>query len=123
MGRSLNLLVDLKWECVVIADQTVQYPMSRKTKKNVVKHLVTWINHYGAPEILQSDNGREFCNDLVTALANQHGFKIKHGLPRTPRVQGLVEQANGTMKTRLSKWRLSHSDQPWCAPLFSPHRS
>lgn len=39
----------------------------------------------------------------VIILMAQYGIKMINGRPRTPRTQGLVKQANGIMKDKLSK--------------------
>ncbi len=52
-------------------------------------------------DILQSDNGSEFkrvCLEFVKSF----GLRVINGRPRTLRTQGLVEQANGTVKTRIN---------------------
>ena len=59
--------------------------------------MVGWIGAFGAPKIVQSDNGREF-KGVMRELLLYHGIKIINSRPRTPRTQGLVEQANGTVK-------------------------
>lgn len=70
--------------------------MEDKTADSVAVVLTHWIQHYGPPDILQSDNGSEF-KGAVELLARAWDIKIKHGKPRTPQVQGLVEQANGVV--------------------------
>lgn len=55
-------------------------------------------------DILQSDNGSKFkgvCLELVISF----GVHVINGRPRTPRTQGLSEQANGTVKTRINAWK------------------
>ena len=54
-------------------------------------------------QILQSDNGREF-KGVLLLLMKRYNVRIKHGRPRTPQTQGLVEQANGTVKHGTQKW-------------------
>ncbi|RXK36479.1 hypothetical protein M231_06263 [Tremella mesenterica] len=54
--------------------------MPTKSARYVESHLMTWINHFAAPDILQSDNGREFCDTLIVTLA-----KRAEGLPHVVR--------------------------------------
>jgi transposase InsO family protein len=75
--------------------------------------LLRWIMAFGPPQTLQSNNGTEFCNSLVTGLAEEHGFKISHGRPYHPQAQGLVEQGNGVITSRLSKWRADTGREDW----------
>ena len=52
-------------------------------------------------DILQSDNGSEF-KGVCLELMKSFGVRIINGQPRTPRTQSLVEQVNGTVKTRIN---------------------
>jgi hypothetical protein len=55
---------------------------------------------------LQSDNGKEFCAEVIKELVNIWlSLKIINGRPRHPQSQGLVERANGILQQRLGKWR------------------
>ncbi len=60
-----------------------------------------WICIYIVMDILQSDNEPEF-KGLRLALGTNFGTRVIHGWPPTPRTQGLVEQSNGTVKTRTN---------------------
>ena len=63
-----------------------------------------WFAYFGLPQKLQSDNGNEFKNKLfVSEICKWDGdCQIIYGRPRHPQSQGLVEQANGTVETRIS---------------------
>lgn len=50
-------------------------------------------------------------------LLKKYGIKILNGRPRHPQTQGLVEQANGVMKTKLRCWLEEHEDQGWTDAL------
>lgn len=43
-------------------------PLKTKTAEEVAYHLVDIFCDKGAPHILQSDNGREFCNKVCSAV-------------------------------------------------------
>lgn len=58
------------------------------------------MRHLDIPEILQYDNGREFESALLVFF-KKHNIKLINGRPRTPRTQGLVEQANAVVKDKL----------------------
>jgi len=73
-----------------------------KTAEGVAKKLEYSIRIISAPEILQADNGREF-RGAVYILLRKIGVKIKHGRPRTPQTQGLVERGNATVEHRISR--------------------
>jgi hypothetical protein len=46
-------------------------------------------------------------------LLRRYGIKITHGAPRTPYVQGLVEQANGTVENKIRAWKMDHGTSKW----------
>ena len=57
---------------------------------------------FEAPSILQSDNGRQFVNSVITKLsAMWDGLKIVHGKPRHSQSQESVERANRDIKDML----------------------
>ena len=81
------------------------FPLKSKTAAEVAPQMAIWIRCYGVPEILQCDNGREF-KGILLILLQKHGIKVRNGRPQTPQIQGLVKQANGTLKTKLRAWNL-----------------
>ncbi|RPA72794.1 rve-domain-containing protein [Ascobolus immersus RN42] len=86
------------------------YPLTSKSASEVAHQIMQWIG-LGAgepPMILQCDNETEFKGVLLILLIF-FGIKIKNGMPRRPRTQGLVEQANGQVKTRISAYQKEHS--------------
>ena len=71
-------------------------------------------NIFGAPNILQSDNRREFVNSVITELsAMWNGLKIVHGKPRHCQSQGSVERANRDIEDMLMMWLQSNSTTHW----------
>jgi transposase InsO family protein len=79
--------------------------------------LFDWI---GLPLILQSDNGKEFVADIITALCLINSIAIINGSVYTPNEQGAVENRNGTFKKAMSKaLNDENPDQRWIdvAPL------
>lgn len=67
-------------------------------------------------DILQSDNGSEF-KGVCLELVKSFGIRVINGPPRTPRTQSLVEQANGTEKTRINAWKRTHGSSHWSDSL------
>ncbi|XP_071580488.1 KRAB-A domain-containing protein 2-like [Temnothorax nylanderi] len=58
-------------------------PLKTKTAAEVAYNLVDIFCVIGAPSVLQSDNGREFCNSVIEELKNMWlDLKIVHGKPR-----------------------------------------
>lgn len=59
----------------------------------------------GASTILQSDNGREFSNQIVFNLRNMWlELKIVQGKPRHSQSQGSVERVNQNIENMLIIW-------------------
>ena len=101
------------------------FAMRNKESMTVARMLHHWICWLGVMEILQSDNGTEFkgvCEELLL----RYGIKVINGRPRTPRTQGLVEQANGTVKKRITQWKRQNGSTSWsdglevCSPYYAP---
>ena len=63
-------------------------------------------------DILQSDNGSDF-KGVCLALATNFDARIINGQPRTPRIQDLIEQSNGTVKTPINAWKQTHGSTHW----------
>lgn len=78
----------------------------------VADAIAKWIGHFEPPEILQCDNGREF-KGVLLILLKKYGVKVVNGRPRTPSTQGLLEQANGTVKSRLRAWKEDTRSKVW----------
>lgn len=69
---------------------------------------------FGAPCILQSDNGREFCNKLIDDLkVTWPELKIVHGKPRHSQSQGSVERANQDIENMLTTWMQDNQSTSW----------
>ena len=69
--------------------------------------ITCWIQIYGPPEIIQTDNGGE-CQGAVEILLCEWGIIMRYGTPRTPQVQGLVDQANGVVQNRITIWKMAN---------------
>jgi len=69
-------------------------PLTHKRAEEVAYVLFDIFTTFGAPAILQSDNGREFVNEIINKLCNMwEDLKIIHGKPRHSQSQGSVERA------------------------------
>ena len=91
-------------------------PLKNKCAEEVADILEDLFCELGIPHILQSDNGREFKNNILYSLVNlnQGNTKIVHGKPRHPESQGSVERANRDIKNALaSKMRDNDDDLCW----------
>lgn len=73
--------------------------LSSKRAAEVAYHLTDIFLLFGAPSILQSDNGSEFTANVIEELKMiWTTLKLVHGKPRHPQSQGSIERANGDMK-------------------------
>jgi transposase InsO family protein len=69
--------------------------LERKTASSVAEKLIKIFADFGSPRILQSDNGKEFANQIVKEVCRQwKDIKIVHGKPRHSQSQGSVERSN-----------------------------
>lgn len=90
-------------------------PLSNKRAEEVAYVLLdTYIYIFGAPAILQSDNGREFSNKIVEELCSMwKDLKIVHGKSRHSQSQGSVERANQDIENMLGTWLQDNKTKKW----------
>ena len=79
-----------------MVDQLTSWPIARAipdkgatARANAVYRDL--ILQHGAPEILLSDNGKEFSNDPLACVCEKHGIKQHFTSPYTPRSNGKTE--------------------------------
>jgi len=89
---------DFKFICVYQDHLTkfcILKPLTSKRAEQVACVLLDIFCLFGAPAFLQSDNGREFFNELINSLREMWpDLNIVHGKPRHSQSQGSVERAN-----------------------------
>ena len=61
------------------------------------------ILQHGAPEILLSDNGKEFCYDTLACVCQEYGIAQHFTSPYTPRFNGKTENFNKFLKASIRK--------------------
>ena len=98
------------------------FPLQYKTAQIVYRVIKFIFDVEGAPNILQSDNGKEFVNNLIRQFSKDYNFRMVRGKPYTPRHQGQVENLNKTVKAYLRKLLLNspHEEQAKMWPLLLP---
>ena len=91
----------------------------KKSAIEVAMGLVTRVFPYlGLPKILQSDNGREFVNNIVQEVINSWPGEVTiiNGRPRHSQSQGLVEKGNHLVEVQLqamkAEWK-GQGNPPW----------
>ncbi|KAK4328712.1 hypothetical protein Pmani_000907 [Petrolisthes manimaculis] len=88
--------------------------LTSKRAAEVAFHLLDIFLLFGAPVILQSDNGSEFTSQVITELKEVWPkLTLVHGKPRHPQSKGLVERANGDIKYMLVAWMAYNDSQDW----------
>nr|XP_022900156.1 SCAN domain-containing protein 3-like [Onthophagus taurus] len=103
---------------MVYQDHLTKFVILRalKTKRaeEVAYNLLDIFTLIGAPAILQSDNGREFSNQIVSSLKTYWPtLKIVHGKPRHSQSQGSVERANQDIENMLTTWMQDSDSNRW----------
>jgi len=103
---------------LVYQDHLTKYvllrPLKHKRAEEVAYVLLDIFTTFGAPSILQSDNGREFANQVVTEMcAMWPELKIVHGKPRHSQSQGSVERANQDIENILATWLQDNRTKKW----------
>ena len=76
-----------------------------KSSKSVGNALMRILSTAVLPEILQSDNGKEFLGYCINIIKEEfHTIKVVKGRAYHPASQGSVERGNATFKEALDKW-------------------
>ena len=88
------------------------FPTRDRSSGTVIKCLRTIFTRFGVPELLVSDNGKEFVSRELNVWLERQGVKKMESPPYFPRANGLAERAVHTLKTALKTWKESvyHSD-------------
>lgn len=93
---------------------SVLRPLVTKSAAEVASELYGIFCDFGCPEILQSDNGREFVNQIIEKLVEfWPGCRIVHGQPRHPQTQGSIERANADFKNMLRAFLTDNDTTHW----------
>jgi hypothetical protein len=79
------------------------YPMKDKTAVSTALCLLQVCTLIGFPKILQSDNGKEFINELIRILVEEGGFEHRTITAYNARANGAAERAVQTVKRGVIK--------------------
>ena len=67
-----------------------------------MRNAIDQVFMHGYPELIQSDNGKEFTNKTLNAHLEGIGVKHLYGSPYHPQSQGEIEAFNKTVQKSLS---------------------
>ena len=95
---------------------TELFALQSKRAVEVAESMALFLGLFEPPKYLHCDNGKEF-KGVLLVLAESFGIRVINGRPRNPSTQGLVEQANGTMKTRIRSWMHDNKSMKWASSL------
>ena len=87
----------------VLTGYCIVRPLRSKTMEEIAAVFWSIISEYGAPKILQSDNGKEFVNELMSAIVSLYGIDQRLITAYHPRANGLVERMNKEVSRNLKK--------------------
>jgi len=90
--------------------------LKSKRAVEVADAIAICIGQFEPAAIFQCDNGREF-QGVLLILLKRYGVKVINGRLQTASTQGLVEQANGTVKIRLRAWKEDTGNKAWAGAL------
>ena len=102
-----TLAIDLKGplptgeHILVVIDYRSRYPalavMKSITSQNIIKALTKIFATFGYPNLLTSDNGKQFTSQEFKDYLKQHGIKLRVVTPYWPSANGEVERFNRTL--------------------------
>jgi hypothetical protein len=93
-------------------------PLTSKLAAEVGFQLLDIFLLFGAPHILQSDNGREFRGNIIKELKDMWpDCTLVHGKPRHPQSQGSVERGNADIKDMFIIWMRENNNKKWSIGL------
>ena len=78
------------------------YPMSDMEATTVAKCLYDFICRFGAPDMLHTDQGRNFESALISELCKLLGITKTRTTPYHPQSNGMIEHFNRTLLSMLS---------------------
>ena len=90
--------------CAPCQKYPVAFSLTYKESIVVAKALWNVVCTFGVPQGIASDNGLEFCNQVVEALVNMHGISRRLlTMAYRPQANGLTERTNRTVLSILRK--------------------
>ena len=80
-------------------------PLASMTAEDVARAIVeNWVLKFGAPDCLHTDQGANFCSDLVLEVCKLFGMEKTRTSPFHPQGNGMVERHNRVIADVISKY-------------------
>lgn len=90
------------------------WPIGTMSTYTVAATLVThWIARFGVPDVITTDQGRQFESDLMKALVDSFSIRHVRTSPYHPQANGMVERLHRTLKAALT----AHQSPDWTLRL------
>ena len=99
---------DLFQGYLIIIDHYSKFPVVREAGENpssakVISAMREVFSEFGIPEMIMSDNGRQYDSREFREFADEYGIQIKTSSPRYARSNGLAERCVQTVKRTITK--------------------
>lgn len=91
---------------------TILRALPDKHSHTIAKELLSIFCLFGFPKIINSDNGSEFVNEIVTKLIEMSGIDRRLSLPYTPTSNPVAEKFVGTTKRTIIKTLTANGAAP-----------
>eukprot|EP01083_Nonionella_stella_P264938 898055_1 len=108
---------------VTIIDKFTRFcklvPVTNIKAITVLKAIDKWIDTFGPPSTILSDNGSQFTSAIYKAHMDRYGTKCKYSVPYHPECNGQIERLHRWMKERLALSAIDfnldfvHGDDDW----------
>ena len=63
--------------------------------------IQNWCGHYGIPQVIMTDNGREFSNSIITRTCEELGIDQRFTPPYSPQTNGFIERVHNPINVAL----------------------
>lgn len=88
------------------------WPIDTMSAHSVAAALVNnWIARFGVPDIITTDQGRQFESDLLRSLITVFGIEHIRTSPYHPQANGMLERFHRTLKAALTAHETPHWSQ------------
>ncbi|KAG2191771.1 hypothetical protein INT47_012821 [Mucor saturninus] len=102
---------------LVLVDVCSKYvilrPLPNKNSTTIAKALIKIFGDYGFPKVMQSDNGLEFRNSLMSSLSKELGIDRRYSTAYHPQGNGIAEASVKIAENTVRKMMRANSND-WC---------